>query len=262
MKKGFTLIELLVAIAILAVVLAIAGVIFRVSIDSQQMAAANADIMQKLRTITDQLNADFKGLIIPPQGKVSFSEVSGVRADCIVFFANGDFQSTNSYSYKDGKVATVVGNVASVFYGQPAFPDPYSPDPKVRKEKILTRRQTILTADPNLVALFDLNPPREYCNTKSLSKLVEEQIIDPNNLDMKNLIIRPVLDPRSEPNMYMAKGVDNFTIEYAQWNGPKLEWNRAREDITTKAFKFTFTLYDSKGIIKNGRTFTHIVYLD
>jgi hypothetical protein len=29
-----------------------------------------------------------------------------------------------------------------------------------------------------------------------------------------------------------------------------------------KALKFTFTLYDSKGIIKDGRTFTHIVYLD
>jgi hypothetical protein len=29
-----------------------------------------------------------------------------------------------------------------------------------------------------------------------------------------------------------------------------------------KALKFTFTLYDSKGIIKKGRTFTHIVYLD
>jgi len=29
-----------------------------------------------------------------------------------------------------------------------------------------------------------------------------------------------------------------------------------------RALKFTFTLYDSKGIIKKGRTFTHIVYLD
>jgi hypothetical protein len=29
-----------------------------------------------------------------------------------------------------------------------------------------------------------------------------------------------------------------------------------------RALKFTFTLYDSKGIIKQGRTFTHIVYLD
>ncbi|MHC4596559.1 MAG: PulJ/GspJ family protein [Planctomycetota bacterium] len=29
-----------------------------------------------------------------------------------------------------------------------------------------------------------------------------------------------------------------------------------------RALKFTFTLYDSRGIIKRGRTFTHIVYLD
>jgi len=29
-----------------------------------------------------------------------------------------------------------------------------------------------------------------------------------------------------------------------------------------RALKFTFTLYDSKGIIEDGRTFTHIVYLD
>jgi hypothetical protein len=29
-----------------------------------------------------------------------------------------------------------------------------------------------------------------------------------------------------------------------------------------RALRFTFTLYDSKGIIKEGRTFTHIVYLD
>jgi hypothetical protein len=29
-----------------------------------------------------------------------------------------------------------------------------------------------------------------------------------------------------------------------------------------RALKFTFTLFDSKGVIKEGRTFTHIVYLD
>ncbi len=28
-----------------------------------------------------------------------------------------------------------------------------------------------------------------------------------------------------------------------------------------RALKFTFTLYDSKGIIKGGREFTHIVYI-
>ncbi|GAG37847.1 unnamed protein product, partial [marine sediment metagenome] len=29
-----------------------------------------------------------------------------------------------------------------------------------------------------------------------------------------------------------------------------------------RALKFTFTLYDSKGILPKGRVFTHIVYLD
>jgi hypothetical protein len=29
-----------------------------------------------------------------------------------------------------------------------------------------------------------------------------------------------------------------------------------------RALKFTFTLYDSRGVLKEGRTFTHIVYLD
>ena len=29
-----------------------------------------------------------------------------------------------------------------------------------------------------------------------------------------------------------------------------------------RAFKFTFTLYDSRGVFKKGKTFTHIVHLD
>ena len=29
-----------------------------------------------------------------------------------------------------------------------------------------------------------------------------------------------------------------------------------------RALKFTFTIFDSRGLIKDGRTFTHIVYLD
>ena len=41
----------------------------------------------------------------------------------------------------------------------------------------------------------------------------------------------------------------------------------SEEDLSSmagfgRALKFTFTLYDSKGVIKEGRTFTHIVYLN
>jgi len=62
MRKAFTIIELLVAIGILAVVLSFANVIFKVSIGAYRTAIANAEIMQKLRAITNQLNTDFKGL--------------------------------------------------------------------------------------------------------------------------------------------------------------------------------------------------------
>ena len=60
--KAFTLIELMVAIGILAMVFSFAGVIFNVSIDSYRTAIANAEIMQKLRAITSQLDSDFRGL--------------------------------------------------------------------------------------------------------------------------------------------------------------------------------------------------------
>jgi len=277
MKKGFTLIELLVAISILAVALSIAGVIFRVSIESHRAASANAEVMQKLRAITDQLNADFKGLISTSPGRVSFNVSGNIRSDCIAFLANGDFQSTRQYWYKksDGTKAlkTVSGNVASIFYGQaadlePAIDpniDPNSGDPK---EKILLRRQTILTADPDLqdsgsalgeyfkfsLSQWDANSP-----FPNIDAWTARPRINPNDLG-PNVV------------MYMAKGVDNFTIQFAEWDNlagkyrwaPEIpqEFGKYEGGITTRAFKFTFTLYDSKGIIKTGRTFTHIVYLD
>jgi hypothetical protein len=52
----------MVAMGILAMVMGFASVIFRVSINAHRTALANAEIMQKVRAITDQLNADFKGL--------------------------------------------------------------------------------------------------------------------------------------------------------------------------------------------------------
>jgi prepilin-type N-terminal cleavage/methylation domain-containing protein len=54
----------------------------------------------------------------------------------------------------------------------------------------------------------------------------------------------------------------NFTnvSVVGDWRLPKYETN-ALPDNFPRALKFTFTLYDSKGIIKNGLKFTHIVYL-
>jgi hypothetical protein len=41
-------------------------------------------------------------------------------------------------------------------------------------------------------------------------------------------------------------------------------WGKDLSDVRGlgRSLKFTFTLYDSRGLIRHGRTFTHIVYLD
>lgn len=262
-QKAFTLIELVVSIGILAMVLAFASVIFRVSINSQRTAIANAEIMQKLRAISNQLNADFKSIAYGYSGYVAFNTdkrtIDGktieTNADCIAFFTNGDFQSTGQYGGK-----TIAGNVACVFYG-PADPNSFGRFPKP-KEKILLRRQTILTTDGPSAG----SDPRGEYYQKSLS----EWKVAPPFANPRDWVKRPFIDPNNLKEhfvMHLAKGVDNFTIQFAEWDPTgKLRWKRQKEggaqNIRTNAFKFTFTLYDSKGVIKNGRTFTHIVYLD
>jgi prepilin-type N-terminal cleavage/methylation domain-containing protein len=295
MKKAFTLIELVVAVALFAMVFAFAGTIFKVSINAYRTAVANAEIIQKLRAITDQMNADFKGTISPPYGRIRFvypdpnksyidnkliytasDATRDVRSDSIIFFANGDFQSTGQYQYtkSTGGTAfkTVSGNVACIFYGL-ADVNTYSseerPDPK---KKILMRRQTILTSDSSLIQKFNLTNLKEYC-TQSLAELIADPTFDANALMVdKNLNLN---DPNDLVN-YMAKGVDDFTIQYVGTEIPPdlfkkfSDWRPDNNDVKggwsnktliPKAFKFTFTLYDSKAVFKEGRTFTHIVYI-
>ena len=260
MRKAFTLIELAVAVALLAMMISFASLIFDMSIDTYRTAIASAEIMQKLQAITGQLNADFKGLRWNPGGGVSFTLLgTGVRSDQIVFFANGDFQSTSQYDDK-----TVAGNLAMIYYG---LADVNATDPR---ENVLVRRQTILTSDTDLTRNFNLDEQAEYCNEDKKSSL-SELIAD--GFDVNNMLVTWDLN-LDDPNdlvMYMAEGVDDFTIQFAEWNDldKKFDWVPKKDEsefddypvITTSAFKFTFTLYDSKGILEEGKTFTHIVYL-
>lgn len=158
--KAFTLVELVVAVGVLAMILSVAGVIFRVTTNSHRMAIANAEIMQKLRAITDQLNADFKGLrkdgeifvtwsASPQRGGSPGATTAYDRFDQIVFFTDGDFQS-----YSTSPV--VRGNVALIDYmlarraGVIAKNQP-------RESRMLSRTQHILTSDPRLPDFFDPN---------------------------------------------------------------------------------------------------------
>ena len=277
MKKAFTITELLVAIGLMAVVLAASGLIFHYSVDAQRTASATSEIMRNLRAITDQLNADFEGLCkeAPLFLYVGFKENGSeeVRADRVVFFSTGDFRTTRQYNNK-----TVVGNVARIFYGQSAVvsggicPDPCSLSEEDRREKILFRKQIILTSDSDPDSYSD--DSIEYITTslaKEISKYVANRI-----QTLQDWGIRPEVDPNNEEDipMFLARGVDNFTIQADANDTDRIDpngvlnWRPENDDIHNfdenyypNALKFTFTLYDSKGIIKNGRTFTHIVYI-
>ena len=340
-NKAFTLIELLVAIGILAIVLSFAGVIFRVSINAHRTAIANAEIMQKLRAITNQLNTDFKGLrkdgeifVIWVAYPVLFpgdkdSNLDGYeRFDRIMFFADGDF-----HSYKANPM--VRGNVARICY-MLARQGGIRAQGYQRAERILARTQHILTSDPALVDFLDPNgfsdaqwylwsnrfeydkisldawkmiPWGDKANI--LSAVTDIQVdISSVGEQIRGAIVEPA-DPNSI-HMLLGEGVGEFEIQ--GWNAqrgwvPEVDPD-GDEDLTDshfymddsiavpgvlypyfpygavainnisypaeqvdeehfseipgfgRALKFTFTLYDSKGIIKQGRTFTHIVYLD
>jgi len=157
-KQAFTLIELMAAIGILAMVLSFAGVIFKVSIGCQRMAIANAEIMQKLRAITDQLNADFEALrkdgeiflvwvAKAPAGADPRDPSAYERLDRIMFFVNGDFQSY-------GSNPMLRGNVARISYMLAKKGNVKAQD-QDRERRILARAQYILTADPGLADFLD-----------------------------------------------------------------------------------------------------------
>ena len=340
-RNGFTLIELVIAVAILAMVLSFAGVIFRVSIETYRASVANAEIMQKLRAITDQLNADFKGLRLDAPLLIRFNQDSSPddpnRYDQIMFFADGDFTSIQLYDEASGEPddktgdKLVRGNVARIHYAQ-AQPDP----------NLLARRRHILTADPDLddwpgdISMTDFNDCagayklNEWYEHDRLSlsewKTIEGRIykheIIPVCLRSNNRALIDMEDPNTFHKL-MCDGVASFAVQWAYPVSGKFYWfpsddpngdgsikshfdlmdsprnekfgvyfnipngsdfvdssdfvvwyfigvgnveydsgKKFLSDFYPEALKFTFTLYDSRGVIKKGREFTHIVYLE
>lgn len=287
MRRAFTLIELVVAIMVLVIVSSFAGAIFNVSVDSQRTAAANAEIMQKLRAITDQLNADFRGIRKDAPMAIQFW-IDGTRRDSIAFFANGDFQSVRQYATDTGP-ETVAGNVASIYYGRATGPT----DPN----NILGRKQKILTSDTSLEdSPFMVDPDEFLIDSLSVWRISLDDISFVDWVPPSPSVL--FVDPLQEEGLplYVMDGVGNFMIQVPEWNpvDGTFMWVPGNEHFTPfadingdgrfgffynapltdglddwrdqslnwpKALKFTFTLYDSKGIIRDGRTFTHIVYI-
>jgi len=357
-KKAFTLIELVTAVALLALVLMFSGIIFKVSIESYRTASANVEIMQKLRVITEQLNADFKGLQKDTPLMVWFQQDPAdpnQRYDQIMFFAVGDFQSTQLYSgnpaVPSASGVPVRGNVARIYYSQAVSLDrrdniikePYGLPAIAR---VLSRRQHILTADPsvdnwpdtgNVAATFDDDDAavpaykkNEIYEHDRLS-LAHWKTLHRNVYDTSILSTcfgqRAWVDVRDRNTFHklMCEGVGSFAVQLAYQDNLSLRWFPSNDPngdnsyshfalvqadgfpavpdpryagfqafgmlfnipeafqinywgaahlmrfnpvkkfpvgFYPRALKFTFTLYDSKNVIKGGRPFTHIVYLD
>lgn len=161
MRRAFTLIEMVVALGIMALVLSFAGVIFQVSIDSHRMALANAEIMQKLRVITEQLDADFRGLrkdgeilVIWSAGRRDPNASAALRRlgpndpnhferfDRIMFFTSGDFQTFNTDPVVRGNLARVCYTLARGPSDNPT--EPNWPPMQAPRERMLARTQHIL----------------------------------------------------------------------------------------------------------------------
>ncbi len=172
MKKAFTITELLLAISLMVVLIATSGVVFRIAVKAHRMASATAEIARKLRGITDQLNADFKGLrkdgimffvwslapvdvdgniLDPSSPGFSVAAVAGYkRFDGAFFFANGDFQTYNEWPYSAGNSKVIHGNLARICYTLADNAAGKSAQWQPPHERILARSQHILVTDPDI----------------------------------------------------------------------------------------------------------------
>jgi hypothetical protein len=160
----------------------------------------------------------------------------------------------------------------------------------------LARKQKILTSDTTLMYPPVVGDPNEF-----LIDSLAVWRVDLNDISFVDWVAPPLVDPYFEEELplYVTEGVDNFMIQVAEWNpiSGAFIWFPDSSDLIfddisldsdgddsfgyfynvpggvvlvdwhdesaywPRALRFTFTLYDSRGIIPEGRTFTHIVYI-
>jgi prepilin-type N-terminal cleavage/methylation domain-containing protein len=277
-RRAFTLLELVAAIGILVVVLLFASVIFKVSINSHRTAGANAEVMQKLRAITDQLNIDFKGLrkegyLILRSELLNRNEYgnspapANFRADRLFYFSTGDAQSWNFANRRSNITKVYFGHDSNSLYDSSL---PVSKWSLARDVKLITPGFSDIDANSISFAEFKANVAGTESEAQNL--LTYGIPIDVQNpSEVRDLMCQNVGEIKIEwTNGVKAPGdimlwfgllwPSGFPVEVL---GPPYiaTWTPVTpERYWPKALKFTFTIYDSKGILKQGRTFTHIVY--
>lgn len=138
----------MVAVSITILMMMATSVVFKSAGAAAGKANSSSEIMQQARALCRQLENDFKGLRPDmPMAVIFETDINNLRQDRIVFFANGDFQTTDGDS----------GNLARIFYGQARddFDTPQHIDnPDAPGRRVLTRRYKIMSP---LSAYFPAN---------------------------------------------------------------------------------------------------------
>jgi len=249
MKKGFTLIELVVAVGILAMMLGFTSVIFNVSIKGARVVNANAEIMQTLRAITNQLDSDLRGLDKDVPLLIWFERGSNAqddpnRFDQMMFFATGRFWSTQLYD-SSGKPVTpadedkettnnrvIEGIDARIYYGQAQGSSINKVADKPSK-RILCRRRHILTYDedteqwPTWGSFSDFDSLRNdsyehdrllpFPNQSGWKNVTEDKFIGVVNVVFGNRPGVKMGSPATYHNL-LSESVASFKIQWAYWN--------------------------------------------
>ena len=216
-RQGFTIVELLVAMSLLVMLLGLSGMVFNTTVAAHRAAGATIDVSRNLRAVTEQLNADFRGLRkdAPLTLWFELNPATNQRYDQIQFFADGDFQTTKQYFDGTGN-KTLYGNMARIYYGHGWQVDYSNPTPGFIKKgyrqlltasgdsldressNILARRVHMSINEPAMVPFFpradlinnilrtfppSLNNFFEYDNSVSLA-LWKQLLSSQSNCDL------------------------------------------------------------------------------
>ena len=166
---------------LLVMLVGLSSVVFSTTVKAHRKASATIEIMRNLRVLTEQLNADFRGLRTDAPLFFGFNRIGidedgdtnpdyYLQFDMMHFFADGDFQTVREYMVRwdsdgDGVLETsdgfrdeiIYGNIARVFYGHANSVDLVA-NPAATLDfdtyHVLSRKSHILTSHDGVI--FDL----------------------------------------------------------------------------------------------------------
>ncbi len=273
-KKGFTLAEVVTAVGILVIIVGFTGVIFKSGIDAYRQSGANAEILQKFRMITTSLDRDFSQISKDGPLGIRYHSVTGrkisktgnatdsVRMDGIYYITTGDFQTQN----QNNPPTYERSNLARVFIS-PDTNSMFNTVQPVPLNKCKLARDVMLFTPLEGALPW---PVADCCNISLFGLVHGSQ----DFYLLSNSVPAGMSSNFNEIRRLMCENIGEFRIEWTfgqRYADNTLVWDPVNppndssiDRIPTwpKALKFTFTIYDSKEIIKGGQTFTHIVYLE